>query len=395
MSKHKIIIIGGGFGGVKAALRLSEDTRFHITLISDHLDFRYYPSLFHTATGGSKSVSSISLTEIFSGKRVHILQDLVTDVDKINRTIKTKAKHTLSYDALIVGIGVTTNYFHIQGLEDNSYGIKTLSDAEELKHHLHQQILDTRKLDLNYVVIGGGPTGIELAGALPHYLKKISESHNLHVKNIHIDLVEAAPRLLPRMPKDVSRKIKRQLKSIGVKLYLKTTVKGLNAESLLINNKNIRSHTVIWTAGVANNFFFREQGFQLASNGKVRVDQYLQSNPAIYVIGDNADTPYSGMAQTALRDGKYVAENIIRIANKKDPLPYRAKKPIYVFPAGDKWAAVVWGPARIYGLLGWVLRRAADLIAYHDYEPWKLASHHWLDENTEESDCLTCAQIVS
>src|SRR5690606_23852136 len=121
-------------------------------------------------------------------------------------------------------------------------------------------------------------------------------------------------------------------------------------------------------------------GFQLTRTGKVRVDHFLQAEQGIYVIGDNADTPYSGMAQTALYDGKFVAGNLVRLANEEEPAPYIAKKPVYVMPAGPRWAAVLWGRFRIYGLGGWLLRRAADLIAYRDYEPWKMAIDRWLAE---------------
>lgn len=390
MAKHRVVIVGGGFGGVKTALELAEDRRFHVTLIADHTDFRYYPTLYRTATGGKRMISSIPLSEIFAGKRVHVLNDRVVSLDRQARTVKTKVGHTVGYEALVLALGVKTNYFNISGLKELSYGIKTNADAEELKAHLHRQLIDDKKPDLNYVVVGGGPTGIELAGVLPSYLRQISKQHGLGRRAIHVDLVEAAPRLVPRMPKDVSKRLARQLRKRGVKLYLDTTVQAQTADSLMVNNKPIRSHTVIWTAGVSNHPFFADQGFQLAKNGKVRVDQFLQTEPGLYVIGDNADTPYSGMAQTALYDGKFVAANLKRLASKEDPAPYHAKKPIFVFPAGHHWAAVLWGKVRIYGKLGWILRSLADLIAYHDYEPWKLAGKRWVAEDDQEETCPVC-----
>lgn len=391
MGKHRIVIVGGGFGGIKAALELSDDRRFHITLISDQTDFRYYPTLYRTATGGRKMISSIPLSQIFKGKRVHIINDTVVGVDRQARTVKTKVNHTVGYEALILALGVKTNYFNIEGLQEYSFGIKTTDDAEELKHHLHQQLVDNKKPDLNYVIIGGGPTGIELAGVLPAYIKKITEQHSLPKRAIHVDLIEAAPRLVPRMPKDVLKRLAKQLRKLGVRLYLGTTVKAQTADTLMVGSKPIRSHTVIWTAGVANSPFFADQGFQLAKNGKVRTDQFLQSEAGIYVIGDNADTPYSGMAQTALYDGLFVARNLKRLADKKDPKPYNAKKPIYVFPAGNRWAAVLWGNIRIYGWAGFVLRSLADLIAYHDYEPWQLATRRWIAAEEEEESCVICS----
>lgn len=390
-SKHRVVIVGAGFGGVKAALALCQDKRFHITLITDRTDFQYYPTLYRTATGGRRMISSIPLTELFAGKKVHILHDKVLSLDRQKRTVTTKVNHVVGFEALILSIGVRTNYFNIAGLKELSYGIKTTADAEEFKAHLHNQLIVEGKLDLNYVVVGGGPTGIELAGVLPSYLRQVARQHGLPKRAAHVDLVEAAPRLLPRMPKDISRRVARQLRKLGVKLYLDTTVEAQTADALMVENKPIRSHTVIWTAGVMNNPFFTEQGFQLAKNGKARVDQFLQSEPGIYVIGDNADTPYSGMAQTALHDGAFVAGNLIRLANKEDPHPYQAKKPIYVFPAGHHWAAVLWGRVRIYGRLGWLLRSLADLIAYHDYEPWQMATRRWMAENDEEEFCKICS----
>jgi NADH dehydrogenase len=102
-------------------------------------------------------------------------------------------------------------------------------------------------------------------------------------------------------------------------------VEAETADALTVNNRPIRSHSVIWTAGMMNNPFFVEHGFQMSKKGRVRVDQFLQAEPGIYVIGDNADTPYTGMAQTAIYDGNFVAENIERIANKKELVPYKAK----------------------------------------------------------------------
>lgn len=392
MAKHKVVIVGGGFAGIKAALALIDDTRFSVTLISDTPDFRIYGTLYRVATGGTKELSSIPLADVFKDKKINIIHDSLTGLDRQKRIAKTKTGHNISFDALIIGVGVKTNYFNIQGLEEYSYGIKTLSDAEELKAHLHRQLIKYKQPDLNYVVVGGGPTGVELAGALPQYIKKISRQHGLEDRKVHVDLIEAAPRLLPRSPKDISLNVARQLRKIGIKIYLKTAVQAQTADALMINDKPIRSHTVIWTAGVTNNPLFTELEFQLARNGKVRVDQFMQAEPGVYVIGDNADTPYTGMAQTALHDGMYVAHNLQRLAGGLDPKPYKAKRPIYVFPAGPGYAAVLWGPIRLYGRIGWLLRRAADLIAYHDYEPWLTATKRWMKEDDEEETCIYCSE---
>lgn len=394
-NKQKIVIVGGGFGGVKAALDLSKDRRFEVVLISNDDNFSYYPSLYHTAAGGSRDVSSIPLAELLDPKLVNIVRGKAVAVDKALRIIKTSDQKEFNYDYLVLAMGVVTNFFHIPGLQELAYGIKSLEDAEELKRHLHKQITDNCKPDINYVVVGGGPSGIELAGVLGDYVRHICEKHGVKHPKVHVDLVEAAPRLVPRMPRDISRKIAKRLRAKGVKLYLNAKVEGQTAEELLVNGKPIRSHTVIWTAGMANNPFFKEQGFQLTRTGKVRVDQYLQAEPGIFVIGDNADTPYSGMAQTAVHDGEYIARSLVEIVvHKRTPEPYYAKKPIYVMPAGPNWAAVLWGQARLYGYTGWTLRRAADLIAYKDYEPFFRATKRWISEYEHEDLCQSCRQAA-
>lgn len=392
MSRHRVVVVGGGFGGIKAALDLYKDERFDVTLISDQLSFRYYPSLYRTATGGRRVIASLPISEIIDGKDIEFLHTKATKLNHQEYTITTSGGKVIHYDSLILALGVSTNYFNIKGLKEYSYGIKTLSDAEKLKRHLHQQMIEDKRPDLNYVVVGGGPTGVELAGALPSYLKKISHQHGIKRRKIRVELVEAAPYLVSRMPKDMSKRIARHLRKLGIKIYLSSRVMSQTDDSLYINNRKIDSETVVWTAGVSNNSFYEKNKFQLSEGGKVRVNQFLQAEKGIYVIGDNADTPYSGLAQTALYDAGFVASNLIRVVDKLEPIPYSAKKPIYVLPAGPKWAAVLWGNVRIYGLLGFWLRRLADLRAYHDYEPWQLASRRWMAEVDEEEHCSICSK---
>jgi NADH:ubiquinone reductase (H+-translocating) len=389
--KHKAVIVGGGFGGVKAALELSDDSRFEVTLISSDSDLRYYPTLYHTATGGRRANSSIPLKVIFAGKKLNIIKDKALSLDGKAKTLTTESGQAYPYDDLILGLGVVTNYFNIEGLDKYSFSIKTQDEVARLKKHLHQQLTDDHKPDLNYVIVGAGPTGIELAGALPAYLSRIMKNHKVAIRKVHIDLIEAAPKLLPRLPKDTSRMVGRQLKRLGIKLLTNSMVQGESADSLMVSGKPIQSHTVIWTAGVTNNPFFAANNFSLMNHGKVAVDIYLKADDNVYVIGDNANTPYSGLAQTALLDGSFVASNLRRLLDKKDPRAYKPHKPITVIPAGPHWAAVIHGGLRMYGVLGWMVREAADFIGFHDLEPWDKAARQWLSEFSSQDDCPVCA----
>jgi NADH dehydrogenase len=393
MSKQRVLIVGGGFGGVKAALELAEDDRFQVALLSNDSDLRYYPTLYHTATGGKRANSSIPLERIFEEKPVALVQGEAVTLDRQAKTIATKDGQSYEFDTLILALGVVTNYFGIKGMEENSYSIKSQAEAARFKQHLHKQLVEDGQPDLNYVIVGAGPTGIELAGALPGYLREIMRNHGIKRKRVHVDIIEAMPKLLPRLPRDTSRAVKRRLKKLGIRVYLNSKVEAAAAGSLTVNGRAITSHTVVWTAGVTNHPFFTANNFTLMNRGKVATDIFLQAEPGIFVIGDNANTPYSGLAQTALRDGAFVAENLKRQARGKQMKSYRAKQPVTVIPAGPRWAAVIWRKLQLHGRLGYALREAADLIGFHDLEPWDKAIPQWYTEFTTDDDCDVCAVV--
>lgn len=390
--KTRVLIVGGGFGGVKAALELSSLKHFDVMLLSDQPVFRYYPTLYHTATGGTSAQSSIPLSKLFAGKAVTLIKGKAVQMNRRKKILITEDGTELSYDIAILALGSVPNYFGIKGVAEYSFSITTPENARRFKNHLHEQLSQKKQPDLSYVVVGGGPTGIELAGALPAYLKQIMKAHGIQHHTVHVDLVEAAPALVPRMPKRMSRILAKRLRHLGVRLYLNHMVGGQSADTLTVNDKPIQSHTVVWNAGTANHPFFKENDFAIGERGKVAVDEYLQAEPDVYVIGDNAATPYSGMAQTALYDGIFVAENLKRQADGRLMKCYTPKTPIYVIPVGHRWAAVLWGKHQFYGLTGWVLRLLADFVAFKDYQPWWRAGRQWLTEFAREEDCPECRE---
>lgn len=392
MAKQRIVIVGGGFAGVKAALELGGDQRFVVTLISDRPDFEYHPSLYHTATGGATAESSIPLQTILAGKPVVIMLDSAATLDRTTHTVSTTKGLRAEYDILIVALGMVTNYFGINGLAEFSYGMKSIGEVRELKAHIHKELTDDKAPDPNYVIVGGGPTGIELAGALPAYLRRVMKNHSVSGRPLNIDLIEAAPTLMPRLPAAVGQKISKRLTKLGINVYLGKAVQGETADSLMVDGKPLATKTVIWTAGVTNNPFFKANNFKLTDKGKVEVDAYLQSEPNIYVLGDNANTEFSGMAQTALRDAKFVTDNVRRAMDGKQVVAYVPKKPVYVTPVGPHWAALYWRNIKLYGWPGSLMRSAANWVGYHDLEPWWPASKEWLTEFESQEECPTCAK---
>lgn len=390
MTRKKILIVGGGFGGVKAALILSGDNRFDVTLMTKSQDLVFYPTLYEMVTSHRDPNSLIPLKNIFEDKRIKLVFEEAKELDRKTKTLKTPSGEIYSYDILILALGVVTNYFGIPGLKENSFSIKNFEEINRFKAHLHKEMVEEQKLDSHYLIIGAGPTGIELAGTLPEYLKELSYNHGLKSHKPNITLVEAAPKLLPSLPRDVSSIIKKRLKKLGVNIITKAAIKRLDNDQALIGDKVYKTKTVVWTAGVSNNPFFVLNNFSILTRGKVAVNTYLSTEKDIYVIGDNADTPYSGMAQTAIWDAEFVANNLIRIEDSKEPKSYKARKPITIIPVGHKWAALVWKKIKIYGYLGWLLRGSADVVGFHDLEAWDKVTKQIIGHTITEEECPVC-----
>lgn len=388
----KVTIVGGGFGGVKAALELSKDKGNHITLITDKPDFQYYPALYSSATGHSHLESWVPLGEIFAGRdNVHVHIDAVTSIDKAAKTLTGKSGVTYEYETCIIALGSVTTYFGIKGLDTYAYGIKSAEEIKRLKQHLYSDIAERGTVDSRYVIVGGGPTGVELAAALGSYIRRLCKRYGVKHSNLSIELIEAAPRILPRMSEKSSRKVTKRLEKLGVAVRTGKTVQSASADDLVVDGESLESRTVIWTSGVANHPFFKENegAFTLNERGKVVVDEYMQAAENIYVIGDNAATPFTGLAQTALHDALFVARHLERKDAGKKLKKYKAVMPPVVVPVGKGWAVFEWHGLRLYGWIGALLRRAADFIGYNDMLPIGQALGVWRASTVMEDDYFT------
>ncbi len=388
----RVLVVGGGFGGVRTALNLASDSQFDVTLMSKLDYFEYHAALYRAATGSSPFETVINLNDLFSDdSNVEVVNDVATRLDIKNKIVEAQSGSKYHYDILILALGVVTQYFGINGLEKYSYGIKSLQEALEFKRHLHEDLVNNKQAEHNYAIVGGGPTGIELAAELASYIRHIRRRHHITTPYT-IDLIEGADRLLPTMPKRYGQMVIKRLRKLGVKLYLSTLVSAEKAESIEFPHGHISTHTVAWTAGVATNPFFAAQGdtFKFGHNGKVEVDQYLQARPGVYIIGDCANTKFSGMAQTALYDANYVTDNLQRQAHDQSPIAYQPKRPVYVIPVGKGWAAVLWGKVEFYGRLGWWLRRWVDLRLWMSFMDPGRAVKTWQAGFESAENCPQC-----
>lgn len=388
-----VIIVGGGFAGVRAALKLANKRHVDVKLLVSQSYFEYHAALYRSATGRSPLEVAIPLRDFFSyARNIEVIEDKVTDLRAADHQITGESGTVYEYDVLLMALGNITDFYGIKGLDKYSYGVKTIHQALRLKRHLHEQLLN-HETERNFVVIGAGATGVELSAELAAYISRIRRKHKLNTP-FKMQLIEAATRPLPAMPESYTNMIERRLKTMKVKLITDTPVKSETADSILLPSGPIQSHTVIWTAGVTNNPFFAAypQIFQLGKNQRVQVNNQLAAAPDIYVLGDSADTTHSGMAQTALHDANFVTANLLRFLKHKQPRTYQPKRPIYAIPVGPRWASVLWGRLQIHGRLGWALRRLADFRLYLNFLPITKALVTWRYGSTDEEICPICRQ---
>ena len=383
-----ITIVGGGFGGVKAALELLKDPRNHVTLITDKPDFQYYPALFNTATGKSHAQSWIPLGVIFSGKKnIDVVIDNIASINKPKQTLTGQTGKVYTYKTLILALGSVTTYFGIEGLDQYAYGIKSYEEIRELKDHIHQELMSKDDQEKHYVIIGAGPTGVELSASLRDYIETLRQ-HYKSVGKYSIDVIEAVPRVLPKMSESVSKKVAKHMKEAGINVMTGKAVEKQKPGVLKVAGESIKTSTVIWTSGVVNNPFFKanSEAFSFSSNNHIVVNDHLKSSAHIYVIGDNAFTKFAGLAQTALRDAVFVAENIKRTQDKLPLKKYKAVMPPVVVPVGKGWAVFSWKKIVITGWPASVIRQVADFVGYHDILPFHKALSIWLSLESAEAD---------
>lgn len=400
-SLRKVVIVGSGFAGIRAGLDLCKDPRIKITLISNKTHFEYYPRIYRVVTGESPMEVCIPLSEIFTNKHIDIENDEIVEVNLKEKKVIGKSGTHYAYDDLILALGSETVYFDIEGVKERSFGFKSIGEALKLKAHLHKMFdvyLSDKKEDiiaqLHVVVVGGGPSGVELVGELTKYMARLSRQHGIDNNFVTVDIIEASSRLVPMLPEKVSERINKRLHSLGINVFLNRTVVKEDVAEIMMKDMSMKSNTLIWTAGSKTNHFYGSiAGLNLHRSGRVIVDDYLQAEgfPDVYIAGDAANTKYAGLAQTALYDGTYVAKTILSKVSGKIPLKYIPKKVSYAVPVGTRWAAVSVGPFRIYGLIGWLIREFVDFKFFVSILPVRKAWDIYLNQALCES-CVTCGE---
>ena len=382
-----VVIVGGGFAGVKAAIELSKRQVGKVTLISDQPYFLHHATLYATATGRNIAESVLPLQDIFADyPNVTVVHDKMTSIEP-SRKIIIGEKKQYAYDKAVLALGSVTTYFGIQGVAEHAFGIKSIEEIRNFQSHIHEEVVQ-KKLDKEFFIIGAGPTGVELAGALQEYLQSIIRVHNLKGANPQVTVVEAAPRILPRMSITAAHKVQKRMQKMGIKVLTEHKVEALDDDHIVINGKTIKTKTAIWTSGVANNPFFGAHAelFNLAPNGRVNVDDHLEAAKNIFVIGDNNTVKNSGVAWPAMHQGTFVANHIARLATKQATPAYKPRTFLSGVPIGDRWGYVEKAGIYAAGRTGAWARRRMELRGYEKLVPKQTALNVWRAHYIPEID---------
>lgn len=372
--KKKVVIVGGGFAGVACAQRLlRERLDVVITLISDREYLAYYPGLYSLVTEGEQKKVVIPLSDILPKDRVHVVLATMKGLNRSSQEVMIVDKMgetTIHYDFLVLALGSEAHYFNIPGLAERSFSFKSVDEALRLKGHFESILSSAKKLTkdeliaaLHIVIVGAGPSGVELAGSLKSYLTKRALAHTVDPSFITIDLVEAAPRVLSALPENVSIVAERQLRKMGVNIFTNRTLKEGDEDEAIFNTMEIKTDTVIWAAGTRINSLYKTlDGISITERSRVQVTQHMTLPDAnhIFIAGDGAATDFSGLAQTAIYDGKYVGYAIAQSLKEKPFKAYKPKKPSFVIPIGKRWAIFVHGKFIISGFIISILRKLID-----------------------------------
>lgn len=380
-SPHHVVIVGGGFGGLHAALSLG-DPSVRVTLIDKRNFHLFQPLLYQVATGGlSPADISSPLRSILNKQRnTKVLMGEVRDIDPHQQKI-TLNKGEITYDTLIVATGVSHHYFGNDQWAPTAPGLKTVEDALEMRRRIFMAFEaaekesdpEKRRAWLTFVVVGGGPTGVELAGAIAElaYSTLKKDFRNIDTAEAKVVLVEGMDRVLPPYPPELSAKAEASLVELGVKVQTKALVTNIEDNTVTIRQgeqtETVAARTILWAAGVKastmGKILAEHTGVELDRVGRVMVESDLsvKDYPQIFVIGDLANftkpdgKPLPGVAPVATQEGKYVADLILKRLQGQTMPAFEYYDAGSLSVIGRHSAVADFGKIKLSGFLAWLI----------------------------------------
>lgn len=367
MSRPKVVILGAGFGGLTAAREL--DKFAEVTLVDRHNFQTFLPLLYQVSTAGlAADHVAYPIRGALRKTKVKFRMGSPIAVDHKNKTVKLDSSEVLDFDYLIVALGSATNDFGIKGVADNALGMKTVNEALNIRSEIMRRFEDLCRFEddtkFSIAVIGGGPTGVEMAGAIAELKRGPLNSDNKDAaKNIDVYLVEAGSRLLPALSPKLSERTKRDLEKLDVKVLTNHAVKEVKPRQILFADGNkIPSEVTVWAAGVQGEPAMAKLSIPHA-NGRITVDQSLQvaNYPYVFAIGDIAgakgvDGRFLPMvAPVAMQQARFVVKQIQRLQNNEPLKEFSYVDKGSMATIGRHKAVVEVKGIRIGGAIAWYM----------------------------------------
>ena len=369
---HHVIIVGGGFGGLEAARRLNRPD-VQVTLIDRQNYHLFQPLLYQVATAGLSpgDIASPIRNLVATDKNVEVRMGEVTGVDLAAKRVKL-ADGELSFDSLILAAGVRHSYFGKGEWEGDAPGLKTLDDALEIRRRVLLAFENAEREDdatkraawLTFVIVGGGPTGVELAGAISELARFTiaKDFRRFDPRTAKIVLVEAGARVLAAFDTGLSGKARSSLEKLHVDVRLQTRVLNVTSEGVQLPDGFLPARTVLWAAGVEAPPLSKTLGIELDRSGRIKVqaDLSIPGHPDVYAIGDLAcftladGTTLPGLAPVALQQGKHVARSIEGALAGKPKQPFHYVDKGIMATVGRASGIAQAGALKLSGMLGWL-----------------------------------------
>jgi len=371
--KKKVVIVGGGFAGLNAAKVLGNKPDVEIILIDRKNYHLFQPLLYQVAMTalGESDIAAPLRNMLANYNNITVFKGIVERIDVENKTIITDF-NTISYDYLIVACGVQHHYFGHNEWEEFAPGLKTLAQAKEIRRRVMEayeraerttDFVERKKL-LTFVIVGGGPTGVELAGSIGEMSRyTLSKFYrNIDPKLTRIFIVEAAPRILGSFSPELASKATRSLEKLGVQVWTNSMVSNVDENGVQIGNERIEAATVLWAAGItAVGIGSTMDGVETDRIGRIVVNEDLSipGHPEVFVGGDLAhfstgeDTTLPGLAPVALQQGRAIGHNILLDLKSKARKAFRYLDKGQMATIGKNKAIVEFGSLKFDGIFAW------------------------------------------
>lgn len=393
----RIVILGAGFGGLTAARALAS-APVSVTIIDAQNYHLFQPLLYQvaTATLSPADIATPIRSTLRDQANAHVLLGEVIGIDRTRRVVSLDDWREVPYDYLIVATGARHAYFGHDNWEPVAPGLKKIDDATEIRRRIllafEKAETETdaarRRALLTFVIIGGGPTGVEMAGAIIELAKKalLRDFRHIDPASARVILVEAGPRILPSFPETLSRFAARSLTRMGVEIQTGHPATDCTREGVALGENFIAARTIIWAAGVMASPAAKWLGLEGDRAGRVMVDDHLNAaaDPRIFVVGDTAAVKWEegkfvpGIAPAAKQMGNYAARTIRAMIAGKTPAPFRYRHQGNLATIGRKSAVIDFGRFEVKGFIAWLLWGAAHVYFLIGFRNRLMVMLHWL-----------------